>query len=521
MRKLRAGLPGLFAVCIIFSGAALRAGEPASAAPATEPAWKKLVGFDEWGGLYMAGKKCGWLHGTLAVEKDGDREVLAYRSRMTMKMQYNGVAAEMRVIELQKFAPDTGAFLLLDRRVETAMPMLPAPLVITTRVVPDGEKLKCSLTVGAKTNELVLPKCKYDLEAALAAQVLAIRPGAREGDRLESEMPLVESSKVVRVVSTVKGRKSITFRGVPTDVLEVEQALYDPPAQDGDPQAEKPPMARMTVRIDAAGRPLEGDVLGQFTFRLEGKDDAQRMDAISDVMLATGVELDKPVKNARRTREVVLRLTGMPAESALSDDRQKYEKKGDGEYLLTLRPAAAPEKSAPLTEEERTALAAFLSPTPFLQSDDPKIKAKAAEVVAGEKDPWKAAQLLCSWVFRSVDKVFTPVASNASDTLATMKGDCGEHSALFVALCRAAGIPAREAAGLAYTDSGGKPVLGGHAWAEVRVGGRWVAMDPTFGEILADPLHIKIGDSGFAGVDGLIRLADLLGKVKVEVVSAK
>jgi len=427
----------------------------------------------------------------------------------------------MRVRESQEFDSETGAFRTLDRTMETVVPGLPAPIVVRAKVLPDGEALKCSLTVGARTTENTLTGCRYNLEAVLAAQLLAIRPGVKEGDRLDSEMPLVESNKAVRIVSEVRGRKTMNFRGVPTEVVEVRQELFELPPPGEAAPAGKPPMARMTSRIDSRGRPIEGDLLGQFTFRLESKDDAQRMDAVSDVMLATGVALDKPIAAARRKRPLTLRLTGMPADSALNDDRQSYEKKGEGEYLLALRPAAAPEKSAPLTDAEREKLAAFLSPTPFLQSDDPKISAKAAEIVGAEKDPWQAARLICAWVHKNVEKVFTPVASNALDTLTSLKGDCGEHSALCVALCRSAGVPAREAAGLAYTDSSGKPMLGGHAWVEVHAGGRWVAMDPTFGQDLADSLHIKIAESGFAGVEGMIRLADLLGKLKAEVAAAE
>jgi transglutaminase-like putative cysteine protease len=273
--------------------------------------------------------------------------------------------------------------------------------------------------------------------------------------------------------------------------------------------------------VDASGRTIEGQMLGNFTFRLESEADAKRMEAVSDVMLASGVPLDKPIPKPKAAREAVLRLTGMPEGSALADRRQKFEKAAGGALLVTLRSDAVPDKRGPLTDEEKKKLAEFLSPTAFLQSEAPEIRKQAADVVGGEKDPYKAASLLCAWVYRHVDKVFTPAMSNALDTLKTRQGDCGEHAALFVALCRAAGIPAREVAGLGYTAVGGQGLLGGHAWAEVYVGGSWVAMDPTFGEELADALHLKIAEGGFGGMDGLLRLAGLMGKLKAEVVSVK
>lgn len=61
------------------------------------------------------------------------------------------------------------------------------------------------------------------------------------------------------------------------------------------------------------------------------------------------------------------------------------------------------------------------------------------------------------------------------------KGDCTEYSDLFVALCRAKGVPARVAAG--YTVGfGASPT--GHNWAEAYLQGYgWVPFDPTAGDV--------------------------------------
>lgn len=61
---------------------------------------------------------------------------------------------------------------------------------------------------------------------------------------------------------------------------------------------------------------------------------------------------------------------------------------------------------------------------------------------------------------------------------------CGEFADLFVTLCRAAGIPARELEGYADTGSSTRPVTSDvlHAWAQVydeALG--WVSVDPTWG----------------------------------------
>jgi transglutaminase-like putative cysteine protease len=63
-------------------------------------------------------------------------------------------------------------------------------------------------------------------------------------------------------------------------------------------------------------------------------------------------------------------------------------------------------------------------------------------------------------------------------------GDCGQFAALFVAWCRALGIPARAVVGTLISAPGMHP----HAWAEFwsdRLG--WVPVDPSLGQAAADP----------------------------------
>ena len=80
---------------------------------------------------------------------------------------------------------------------------------------------------------------------------------------------------------------------------------------------------------------------------------------------------------------------------------------------------------------------------------------------------------------------------------------------LYVALARAAGIPARTAAGLLY--AGGRFYY--HAWAEVYLGD-WVAVDPTFGQFPADAAHLRVSTGGLARQMELLRLT---GSLKLEV----
>lgn len=69
----------------------------------------------------------------------------------------------------------------------------------------------------------------------------------------------------------------------------------------------------------------------------------------------------------------------------------------------------------------------------------------------------------------------------AARAIELKKGDCTEYSDLFVALCRAKGIPARVVSG--YTVGFG-PTTKGHNWVEAYLNDYgWVPFDPTAGDV--------------------------------------
>lgn len=122
---------------------------------------------------------------------------------------------------------------------------------------------------------------------------------------------------------------------------------------------------------------------------------------------------------------------------------------------------------------------------PMIQSDDSLIAATAREVTAGSVDSWEAARRICSFVDASVENTPTVSLPSAVEVMENLRGDCNEHTVLAVALFRAAGLPARICAGVVYLDGS----FGYHAWPMVWAG-EWVAMDPTFGQYVADGTHI-------------------------------
>ena len=157
--------------------------------------------------------------------------------------------------------------------------------------------------------------------------------------------------------------------------------------------------------------------------------------------------------------------------------------------------------------------AAALAPTPLIQVNDPKIRARAREIVGDERDPVRAARLLTDWVYRALDKRVTLSVPSARQVLEAGRGDCNEHTVLYVALARAVGLPTRTATGLVHVR--GRFYF--HAWPEVWLG-RWVAVDPTLGQFPADASHLRFVIGGLARQVELVRL---IGSLQVDVLDAE
>ena len=208
-----------------------------------------------------------------------------------------------------------------------------------------------------------------------------------------------------------------------------------------------------------------------------------------------------------------VRLSGVDLTAyELSGDRQRLN--GDTlaverEQRSALRPGYALPASANLSARFANELAV----EPLVQSSNPEIVSLARRIAAGSTDPLVVAERLNRWVFDSLTKVITVGVPSAVQVLRSRRGDCNEHTQLYVALARALGLPARSAAGLGYVR--GKFYY--HAWPEVWLG-QWVAVDPTFGEFPADAAHLRFVTGGLHRQAELLRL---LGTLQVDVVDAR
>nr|WP_319510620.1 transglutaminase-like domain-containing protein [uncultured Draconibacterium sp.] len=151
----------------------------------------------------------------------------------------------------------------------------------------------------------------------------------------------------------------------------------------------------------------------------------------------------------------------------------------------------APSFPAHFSDEK---LRKYLEPERLIESDHPVLVKEAKRITADSKDAWEATVKLSTWVGENIMGAI-PGGTSAINTYNTREGECGSHSRLLAAFCRAVGIPARLSIGCMYISYAGGCFYQ-HAWTEVYMGDAgWVAVDATAHEFdFVDAGHIRLGE---------------------------
>lgn len=114
----------------------------------------------------------------------------------------------------------------------------------------------------------------------------------------------------------------------------------------------------------------------------------------------------------------------------------------------------------------------------FIEANDSAIRTEAKEIVGSETNPYRKARLIYDWVIDHLHYQSINGLGGAKFALENGYGECGDYAALFCALLRAIGVPARPVVG--YWAESGKP---NDVWAEFYLPGYgWVPADPERGD---------------------------------------
>lgn len=439
----------------------------------------------QWRGVYYRGEKIGFTVSQTVATDDGFE--LHEDGRLQMSLLGAVTAARIRTT-----ATVDRDFVL--RSFEFSLDPGTGP--ITVRGLASGNRLQLTVatSAGEQTETLDLeepPLLMLNLARRIARD--GLQPGARHewmvfdpATRRNAPVILeVGRRETVRAGTTSipAFRTQMTFGGVQTTSWITDT---------GEVVREESPMGLITVRETAASAQ-------RLAVPSYIQTDLLRTSAVVPV---TRHRIDEP-RDVRRLR---LRLVG----ADLSGDDLQGVGQTVKDGVLEIRdlqrePAGAADPEA----------ARYLAAEPLIESDAPEIREEAFNAVAGAKSSRERAERLTRHVNGLLEKKPTISLPSAREVLRTKVGDCNEHTALYVAMARSIGIPARIAVGLAYV----RGAFYYHAWPEVYIDeangrGLWLPVDPTFNQFPADATHLRLARGG---LDKQASIVPLVGRLRITI----
>src|SRR5438067_9357587 len=442
-----------------------------------------------WRGVYYRGEKIGFTVSQTVPEGDGFQ--LMEDGRLQMALLGATTAATIRTS-----AHVDASFAL--RAFEFSLDPGTGAVEVTGKL--DGLKLTLGVKTkgGARTEERVLdepPALSLNLSRRLANSGLVA--GARHRWTIFDPATLRNAPVTVEV-----GRRELV-RGAgaaPIPAFRVEMTFAG---------------LRTTSWVTDTGEVVrEESPLGLITVR-ESAETAQAM-AVSrriqvDLLQAAAVvpTMRTRIAEPRDVRRMRLRLSGVDAAVMPVDDMQGITQNVDGNVVELRDPQTL------RAERPDPAATKYLAAEAFIESDAPEIIAEAETAVRGVAGTRDRAERLVRYVNALLDKKPTVSLPSAREVLRTKVGDCNEHTALYVAMARATGIPARIAVGLVYIHG----AFYYHAWPEVYVdNGLWLPVDPTLNEFPADATHLRLARGG---LDKQTAILPLVGRLKIDMLAVQ
>ncbi len=272
--------------------------------------------------------------------------------------------------------------------------------------------------------------------------------------------------------------------------------------------------------IDEDGRVIRsssamGLSLERSPFELVDQERAERRagpgTSAGDLIFSTAIAADADLSEMEEGDELRFILSGVELEGfELDGGRQELR----GDTLVVRREDLSGLEPGFELPYPRMDLAHALRPEPLIQSGDDRIRREANAAVrslrGSRSDPVEAGIRLNEAVYEMLEKEITFSLPSALQVLDTRRGDCNEHTVLYVAMARALGLPARSAVGLVHLDG----AFYYHAWPEVWLG-EWVAMDPTLGQAPAQVTHLRFMTGNLAQQ---VEVARLIGNLQIETI---
>ena len=354
-----------------------------------------------------------------------------------------------------------------------------------------GNELHLEILSGGSVNYKVIPlqevPCLFS-----SLKPLMLSQGVAVGKRFKYTVFDPSSMSSMPVDMVVEGKEKILLKDKKVECYRISSSFKGITVrswidEDGNTIKEESPLGLVLVKES------KSDALTE-----NWGEKAKDLIALSAISVNRQITLSDPSYLKVRLENVNLR------EFNISQGRQKLQ--GDILEIFKEKMSGLDTYHIPYHKGD---MVEYLKPTVFIQSDDKLIIKKAREIIKNETDALKVVNLIKGWVYQNIEKKPTLSIPSALDVLKMRVGDCNEHATLFVALCRAAGIPSKLCAGIVYNQGS----FYYHAWSDVFVG-HWISVDPTMNQLPADATHIRFVEGG---LDKQLEIIKLIGMLKLEV----
>jgi len=151
--------------------------------------------------------------------------------------------------------------------------------------------------------------------------------------------------------------------------------------------------------------------------------------------------------------------------------------------LFNLRYFIFPEKVGTLNDIPKKIKDQYLVNDTKYAIDDQFIQKSAKEAVGDEENPFWIARKIFNYIIERMHYEMVGGWNIAPTVLKRGSGSCSEYSFVYIALCRASGLPARYAGSVAIRGDDASLDEVFHRWVEVYLPNYgWIAIDPSRGD---------------------------------------
>lgn len=441
---------------------------------------KSIPSDSEWMTIYNNGKKLGY-----AVNSIFNRGESGYGISSTSWLKTVVAGFEANITFESRVSVDT-----LFRLEEFEFKLFSEQFTTHVSGEKTGKLLKIDIIHGQDTTHSEHP-VPEEMSTYLGIQPLIAQHGIQEGDKIKIPAfdPISMEMDEVEVIH--EGKEVLTIQGEKMDLNRIKIVFKGIPA----------------IRwLDDSGLTWrEETIMGMMMERTTPESamaiENTRLSSV-DLLEVYAIPPDTEIENPSELSSLVLEFDGVDPKYFHQMESHRQTIINEAPLQIQFRPVPSPN-----TQNDTSK---YLTETDIIQPFAQKIQDTVSQIVDSENTVSEKAEKICHWVFETLEKYPVISLASAVEILERKMGDCSEHTALYTSLTRSAGIPTKIHVGLVYLN--GKFFY--HAWPVVLLDQKWVSIDPTLGQPIADATHIALLETDYSNLSDLI---PVLGRISIRV----